>query len=371
MDQMHKLLPLDLTYFSDKTEEPTAKKISDTRKKGSVAKSQELGMAIELLVLFISLKIFAAWMGKSFVNIYRWSIADLIPTYMASEKGNPTVASVHGVLNEVYKQMLIISLPFMLAGFLSALLGNGLQFQFKISTEPLKPTADKLNPLNGFKRMFSKQALMNLFISIAKIVIIFFVAYSVIKGHLNEIFILYELDLNQAIALIGSLVIDTGLRISAVYLALGFLDYVFQRRKFRNEIKMTKQEVKDEYKDTEGDPQIKGRQKQKMREVSQRRMMKDVPKADVVITNPTHIAVAISYDQDSQEAPLVVAKGEEIIAARIKEIARENNVEIVENKPLARALYTTVDIGSQIPPELYQAVAEVLAVIYNKRRSSG
>ena len=208
---------------------------------------------------------------------------------------------------------------------------------------------------------------MNLFISIAKIVIIFFVAYSVIKGHLNEIFILYELDLNQAIALIGSLVIDTGLRISAVYLALGFLDYVFQRRKFRNEIKMTKQEVKDEYKDTEGDPQIKGRQKQKMREVSQRRMMKDVPKADVVITNPTHIAVAISYDQDSQEAPLVVAKGEEIIAARIKEIARENNVEIVENKPLARALYTTVDIGSQIPPELYQAVAEVLAVIYNKK----
>ena len=131
---------------------------------------------------------------------------------------------------------------------------------------------------------------------------------------------------------------------------------------------MTKQEVKDEYKDSEGDPEIKGRQKQKMREVSQRRMMQDVPKADVVITNPTHIAVAIRYDESSLQAPVVLAKGEEIVAQRIKDTARENNIDIVENKPLARALYTTVDVGAEIPPELYQAVAEVLAVIYNKKR---
>lgn len=362
------LLPLDLTFFSDKTEEPTAKKISDTRKKGSVAKSQELGMAVELLVLFIMLRVFSSRMAEKFIGIYRWAFSGLIPTYMASEKGLPTIASMHRVMQEVYKQMLVIMLPFMLAGFLSALLGNGLQFSFKISTEPLKPKADKFNPVNGFKRMFSKQALVNLLLSIAKIAIIFFVAYSVIKGHLNDIFILYELDLNQAIALIGNLVIDTGLRISAVYLGLGFLDYIYQRRKFRNEIKMTKQEVKDEYKDSEGDPEIKGRQKQKMREVSQRRMMQDVPKADVVITNPTHIAVAIRYDESSLQAPVVLAKGEEIVAQRIKDTARENNIDIVENKPLARALYTTVDVGAEIPPELYQAVAEVLAVIYNKKR---
>ena len=362
------LIPLDLTFFSDKTEEPTAKKISDTRKKGSVAKSQELGMAVELLVLFIMLRVFASWMAEKFVAIYRWVFSGLIPSYMSSERGLPTIATMHGVMQDVYKQMLIIMLPFMLAGFLSAFLGNGLQFSFKISTEPLKPKLDKFNPLNGFKRMFSKQALMNLLLSIAKIAIIFFVAYSVIKGHMNEIYILYELDLNQAIALIGNLVIDTGIRISAVYLALGFLDYIYQRRKFRNDIKMTKQEVKDEYKDSEGDPEIKGRQRQKMREVSQRRMMQDVPKADVVITNPTHIAVAIRYDEHSSEAPVVLAKGEEIVAQRIKDVARENNIDIVENKPLARALYTTVDIGAQIPPELYQAVAEVLAVIYNKKR---
>lgn len=361
------LLKLDLTFFSDKTEEPTAKKISDTRKKGSVARSQELSMAIELLVLFIALKAFGKWAVGKLLEIYRWSLSSALPDYINSERRIPTVASMSTLLSDVYKQMLVVMIPFMAAGFLSALLGTGLQFSFKVSTEPLKPKLDKFNPVNGFKRMFSKQALVNLLISIAKIAIIFFVAYSVIKGHLNEIFILYELDLMQAVSLVVNLVMDVGIRISVVYVILGFLDFFYQKRKFRNDIKMTKQEVKDEYKDTEGDPEIKGRQRQKMREVSQRRMMQQVPKADVVITNPTHIAVAIQYDSEHSEAPRVTAKGEELVAQRIKEVARENNVDIVENKPLARALYTTVDIGAEIPPELYQAVAEVLAVIYNKK----
>lgn len=361
------LLKLDLTFFSDKTEEPTAKKISDTRKKGSVARSQELSMAIELLVLFIALKAFGKWAVGRLLEIYRWSLSSALPDYINSERRIPTVASMSTLLSDVYKQMLVVMIPFMAAGFLSALLGTGLQFSFKVSTEPLKPKLDKFNPVNGFKRMFSKQALVNLLISIAKIAIIFFVAYSVIKGHMNEIFILYELDLMQAVSLVVNLVMDVGIRISVVYVILGFLDFFYQKRKFKNDIKMTKQEVKDEYKDTEGDPEIKGRQRQKMREVSQRRMMQQVPKADVVITNPTHIAVAIQYDSEHSEAPRVTAKGEELVAQRIKEVARENNVDIVENKPLARALYTTVDIGAEIPPELYQAVAEVLAVIYNKK----
>lgn len=361
------LLKLDLTFFSDKTEEPTAKKISDTRKKGSVARSQELSMAIELLVLFIALKAFGKWAVGKLLEIYRWSLSSALPDYINSERRIPTVASMSTLLSDVYKQMLVVMIPFMAAGFLSALLGTGLQFSFKVSTEPLKPKLDKFNPVNGFKRMFSKQALVNLLISIAKIAIIFFVAYSVIKGHMNEIFILYELDLMQAVSLVVNLVMDVGIRISVVYVILGFLDFFYQKRKFKNDIKMTKQEVKDEYKDTEGDPEIKGRQRQKMREVSQRRMMQQVPKADVVITNPTHIAVAIQYDSEHSEAPRVTAKGEELVAQRIKEVARENNVYIVENKPLARALYTTVDIGAEIPPELYQAVAEVLAVIYNKK----
>jgi flagellar biosynthetic protein FlhB len=218
------------------------------------------------------------------------------------------------------------------------------------------------------KRIFSKQALFNLFLSIAKITMIFVVAYSVISTHIHEIFILYELDLFQAIALVGQLVVDTGLRISAIYLLIGFIDLFYQKRKFKKDIKMTKQEVKDEFKNSEGDPQIKGQQRQKMREVSQRRMMQQVPQADVVITNPTHIAVAVKYDTEVANAPVVVAKGEDFLAQKIREAATEHGVEIVENKPLARAIYTTVEVGQQIPPELYQAVAEVLAVIYNKKK---
>ena len=157
------------------------------------------------------------------------------------------------------------------------------------------------------------------------------------------------------------------MKISIVYLVVGIADYVFQKRKFNEDMKMTKQEVKDEFKNTEGDPQIKGQQRRRMQEASQRRMMQDVPKADVVITNPTHYAVALKYDADTSTAPIVVAKGEDYLAQKIKEIAKDNQIEIVENKPLARMLYANVEIGAEIPPELYQAVAEVLAMVYHMK----
>ena len=162
----------------------------------------------------------------------------------------------------------------------------------------------------------------------------------------------------------GNFVIDVGLKISLVYLVIGIADFAYQKFKFKDDMKMTKQEVKDEYKNTEGDPQIKGRQRRKMQEVSQKRMMQDVPKADVVITNPTHLAVAVQYDADASPAPIVIAKGADFVAQKIKEVAKDNQIEIVENKPLARMLYANVDIGAQIPPELYQAVAEVLVFVY-------
>ena len=164
--------------------------------------------------------------------------------------------------------------------------------------------------------------------------------------------------------MVGEIIFDVGLKISIIFAVIGAADYIYQKWKFSEEMKMTKQEVKDEYKNTEGDPQIKGRIRQKMREASQRRMMQDVPKADVVITNPTHFAVALKYDAEVSRAPVVLAKGEDFLAQKIKEIAKENNVPLVENKPLARMLYHNVDIGMEIPPELYQAVAEVLAMVY-------
>ena len=171
----------------------------------------------------------------------------------------------------------------------------------------------------------------------------------------------------QAIMLCGTVIINAGLKISLVYLVIGLADFIYQKYRFNEDMKMTKQEVKDEFKNTEGNPEIKGRQRQRMREASRSRMMQDVPKADVVITNPTHFAVAIKYDAETSKAPVVLAKGEDYLAQKIKEAAREHHIEIVENKPLARMLYANVDIGQEIPPELYQAVAEILAMVYNMR----
>ena len=167
----------------------------------------------------------------------------------------------------------------------------------------------------------------------------------------------------------SQVIVDAGLKIALVYLIVGIADFIYQKHKFHEEMKMTKQEVKDEYKNTEGNPEIKGRQRQRMREASRRRMMQDVPTADVVITNPTHLAVALKYDAEISKAPIVVAKGEDFLAMKIREAAKEHHIEIVENKPLARMLYANVDIGQEIPPELYQAVAEVLAMVYNLKNT--
>jgi flagellar biosynthetic protein FlhB len=241
------------------------------------------------------------------------------------------------------------------------------QVGFKITPKTMEPKGSKLNPANGFKRIFSKDSLFELFKSILKIGLIAYIAYISIKGHADELFILYDISLNQAIALCGEIIIDTGLRISFVYIIVGVADYIYQKHRFKEDMMMTKQEVKDEYKNTEGNPETKNRQRQKMREVSRQRMMNDVPKADVVITNPTHLAVALKYDSEKSRAPVVIAKGEDYLAQKIKDVARENNIRIVENKPLARMLYANVDIGREIPPELYQAVAEILAMVYNHR----
>lgn len=367
------LIEYNLQWFAkdgpggEKTEPATEKKLREAREEGKVAKSKELTAGVSLIVLFLCLKIFVGYVGErlsgGFVSFYR-----KIPVLVSESGGIFTLNACKNLINQAIIDIILAVLPFMLIGLVVAVLVSILQVGWKVTAKPMKPDLNKFNPLNGFKRMFSKDSLFELFMSVIKIALICYVAYSSIKDHQNELLLIYDIQLKQAIALMGDIIINTGLKIAFVYLIVGIADYIYNRYKFSEDMKMTKQEVKDEFKNTEGDPQIKGRQRQRMREASQRRMMQDVPKADVIITNPTHYAVAIQYDTAVAKAPVVLAKGENYLAQKIKEVARDNHIEIVENKPLARMLYANVNIGAEIPPELYQAVAEVLAMVYNLKK---
>ena len=365
------LIPYNLQFFApdgeggEKTEEPTSKKLSDARKEGKVAKSKEIVNGVSLLGFFLALRIFFGFAGVRISDIFRW-IYTLMPD-IENTKGGLTIQVFIGILRPLLAKTLIILMPFLLIGFAADFVTNLVQVGWKPTLKPLEPKLSKFNPISGFKRIFSKQSIVNLIFAIAKIGLVCFIAYTSIKDQAKTLFLLYDIALNAALSLIFDIIVDTGIKISVVYIFLGLADYAYQRWKFKDDMKMTKQEVKDEYKNTEGDPQIKGKQRQRMMESSQRRMMKNVPQADVVITNPTHIAVAILYDNTKDEAPRVVAKGEDYLAKKIKDLAKESDVPIVENKPLARALYATVDIDETIPPELYQAVAEILAVVYTNR----
>jgi len=318
------------------------------------------------MALFLVLQIWAGSMGKGFMELFGIIYGEIPDTVSLIGNSVPTVA-----MARIFKYALVlvikIVLPIFLVGFIVAFVSDYIQVKWKPTAKPLKPKFSKLNPISGFKKIFSMNSLVELIKAIGKILIIGYVSYSFLKDKGEQIFWLYDMEILPAVALIGDTVIGLGIRIAAVYLILALADFAYQKYKFHKDMKMTKQEVKEEYKNQEGNPEVKGKIRQKMREVSQRRMMQSLPQADVVITNPTHYAVAIKYDPDESPAPVVLAKGEDYLAQKIKEAAREHDIEIVENKPLARMLYANVEIGAQIPPELYQAVAEVLAFVYHAK----
>lgn len=364
------ILEYNLQFFAkdgpggEKTEEPTSKKLSDARKEGQVAKSKEITNAFEMLAAFSLLYIWLEKMGTYFVgNMY--DIYSQIPEYIKMYDGNVPEQTINAIFIKSMSRVLLILAPFLLVGFVVAFVCNVVQVKWKPTTKPMRPKFSKLNPVSGFKRFFSVNSFVELLKSILKIGLISYVVYSYLKKNMPPLYLFYDLSLQQGVAQVGVLVINLGLRISIWYMVIALLDYAYQKIKFKKDMKMTKQEVKDEYKNQEGDPQIKGKQRQKMQEASRRRMMQHLPEADVVITNPTHFAVAIKYDPDLYDAPYVVAKGADYLAQKIKETAKEHHVEIVENKPLARMLYANVEVGSVVPPELYQAVAEVLAFVYH------
>jgi flagellar biosynthetic protein FlhB len=357
------MFPYHLQFFAegaDKTEQPTAKKLGDARKEGQVARSKELTTSAELLALFLTLKIFLGYMVNKFIETFKSSYQNID---MLSE-GEFNAVMAEGLLKNSILRIIIICLPIYLIAIAVSFIIVLYQVKWRPSGKPLRPKFSKLNPISGFKKIFSKDKAFTLVIEVVKIILIGYITYRALKDEWNTLIILYDISLFQGIALIGDIVIDLGIKISIVFMLVGVADYLYQKFKFKKDMRMTKQEVKDEFKQTEGDPQIKRRIRSKMMEVSHRRMMQRLPEADVVITNPTHFAAAVKYDREALGAPILLAKGADYLAIKIKEVAKENNIEIVENKPLARMLYYNVEIGDEIPAELYQMTAEVLAYVY-------
>lgn len=366
MELENLVLAYNLQFFAkdgpggEKTEPATSKKLDDVRKEGQVAKSKELISAVSLLALFVLIKVYIGIVGEKLLKVFQDFYNTFDKIISSSATGLPMNLSLEAV-----KQMLIsivlIAAPFLIVAVIIAFLLNVLQQKWMVTAKPLQPKASKISPLSGFKRIFSVKQLVELPKAIAMMAVIGIVAYQTIKDKLPLILTFYNIPLYTAIAAVGNILVDMGIRVSAVFLIIGFADLIFQRHKFKTDNMMTKQEVKDEFKNSEGDPQVKGQVKRRMMEISRRRMMEALPEADVVITNPTHFAVALKYEPNSGKAPVVIAKGADYLAFQIKDKAKEYHIEIVENKPLARILYHNVDIGMEIPPELYQVVAEILA----------
>lgn len=352
---------IDLQLFSEeRTEAATPKRKREAREKGQVAKSKEIVTAAVLLAGFLAMRIFAS-------SIYS-NLSELIE-YFFNFPINTEAAITTGDITKVYLYALWVfakvTAPLLLIAGLVSFAVNYIQVGYLFTLKPLVPKFNKLNPIEGFKNIFSKNAFVELIKSIFKIGIIGYIIYSYLQKNFVIIPQLLSMDMWSTAVFIGNTIVNTGIRVAVVLLVMSLFDYGFQYWQFEKKLKMTKQEIKEEYKMTEGNPQIKSKIREKQRQMSLKRMMTEVPKADVVITNPTHFAIAIKYDATKAEAPMVLAKGKDLIAQKIKEIAKENRVPTVENKPLAQALYKSVDIGDMVPADLYKAVAEVLAFVYS------
>ncbi len=352
--------------FQEKTERATPKRRQESRKKGQVGKSRELSSIAVLCAgaayLFFQGKHHTLELGR----LMQRTFLDIPALASAPHQ------DLFNCLIEKTVDLLLMLLPIMIVLCVVAILANALQTGLLLSVEALTPSASKLNPVSGLKKLFSMKSLVELAKSIAKLFIVGWVAVSTLKAAFPRLIPLTYQDSSSIIALLGQESITVLIKCCWVILILALLDYFYQRWQHEESIKMTKQEVKDENKQTEGDPMVKGRIRSIQREMAKKRMMEEVPKADVVITNPLRLAVALRYDPLNGRAPVVVAKGSRRIAARIREIAREHDIPIVENKPLAQNLYN-LELGDEIPAETYQAVAEILAYVYGleKRNPAG
>jgi flagellar biosynthetic protein FlhB len=345
----------------EKTEEATPKRREETREKGQVTKSRELTSI--------------AVLGGCLIYFYFGApvlIGRLLEVMKACfrQSGQLTVSvdSIQALLLDLALQTLLTLLPILLVAMLCGFLANFFQVGLIFSTEAIAPKLSKVSPLEGFKRLFSLQSFVELIKNIFKIAIVGAVAYLTVSGEAKAIVPLMDLSVTEIVYYIGQVSFKILYTTCWVLILLAILDYLYQRWEHEKKLKMSRQEIKDENKQSEGDPLVKGRIKRLQREMARKRMMAAVPKADVVITNPTHLAVALRYDPETMPAPLVIAKGADFLAEKIREIAKKHDVPLIENKPLAQVLYKMVAVEKSIPENLYKVVAEILAQVYSLKR---
>jgi flagellar biosynthetic protein FlhB len=356
------VLKFDLQLFGEKTEKATPKKKRDARNKGQVVQSKEIASSLIIIVVFFSLNFL--W------GFYYDNVSELFRSVLEITNSSNFAFDTVLVLNmgrDITFLMIKLMLPTMLVAMVTGVIFSYVQVGFLFTVEPLKVKLSKINPISGFKKLFSMKSIVELVKSVSKAAALLYISINYIMDNMDLIIKVLDFPVAVIAANLWKIVYNITMRVAIFLFIVSILDYIYKKWENEKELKMSKQEIKDEYKNIEGDPLIKSKIKEKQRSIAMSRMMQEVPEADVIITNPTHFAVVIKY-KEGYESPMVVAKGQDLIALNIKRIGKENEVPIVENKPLARALFKDVEIGEYIPEQYYKAVAEVLAFVYNKNR---
>ncbi|GAF12896.1 flagellar biosynthesis protein FlhB [Bacillus sp. JCM 19045] len=357
-------LKLNLQFFSEeKTEKATPKKRLDSRKKGQVPKSQDVNTAFMLFAAFLLMWLFA---GPLLFSHLQGMMADVFNRFLHLSF---TTENIVALFRELTWEMGIAVLPVMVLIVLAGAFASFLQVGSLFTAEPMKLKLEKLDPIKGAKRIFSARALVELAKSILKITFVGAVVTTVIFLNIEDVLVLSQKSIEVSAATIGELAIIMGLFAAVLLLILAIPDYLYQRYDHEKQIRMSKKDIRDEHKTMEGDPKIRSRRKQKQLEMAMNRMMQEVPSADVIVTNPTHFAVALKYDSKKADAPVVVAKGVDFMAERIKRVAKQHEIPLVENVLLARSLYASVEVSQQVNEEMFQAVAEVLAYVYRLKEN--
>ena len=341
----------------EKTEPPTGKRKQETRQEGQVAKSTELNSVVILIVGIFSIYLFRYKLFHGLAEMMQLVFNEMTNIVL-------TVSSVHHFAGIGIKWFAKLIGPILICLLIAGIVINLVQVGFLFTIKPIMPKLDKINPIKGLKNLFSMSKVFELIKNILKIVIIGTVAFITLKGSMGIFFGLSDCSVGQIFEVLFGTMFKLGIRIALVLIILAIIDYIYQRYKHYQQMKMTKHEVKEERKQMEGDPKVKSRIRSLQIEMARRRMMGDVPKATVIITNPTFLAIALKYEMGLDKSPLVLAKGKRKVAEKIKEIAKEHDIPIVEDKPLAQAMYDVIEVNEEIPQEFFTPMAEILAYVY-------